>query len=690
MAEDQGGQGKSLFQSAPWLKLFGAFKIALDPKKLLLAGAGILSMALGWWFLAVFFGLFRANPPQWSSYQTENQTDDQMKKAWEAFKHDRQNWNLFHALAGPAPASLKEARRQDAADLANSLEEYQRILDFKQQLQNFDTPIVIKKDTLTIKNTEYSFEPTDPKFHPPQETVTPAEIQVVNAKDKLVQVRDVRIKITAASAEKAIDQLQELTKSARSKGQLLAGADASKRVLVEKAIKLKEGESAILPFGKLRTWPWYEYRGPNPYLMVTMQLKNPDGTSTVPWEPGHFLSWLGSDQVPVLLEPLFKFIGPVVYLFRPDAGGWNRVYLFLVILWTLAVWAFFGGAITRMAVVQVARHNEKISMMEALRFARARCQSFFSAPLFPLVFLAIITFFLLIFGLFEGFTWIIGDIFIAGLLWPLVLIAGLVMAVVLVGLIGWPLMYATISAEGSDSFDALSRSYSYVYQAPWHYVWYSFVALIYGAILVFFVGFMGSLLVYMGSWGMSTAPYLEKREPSYLFIYTPTSFGWRDLLLHQSTHSKVEKVPQQNGTIGTINTVESTENYDITWYNRFGAFLVSVWIGLLFLLVVGFGYSYFWTAAAIIYLLLRRKVDDTEMDEIHMEEEEEEPFMEPPPASSPAAPPPPSSGGVTMVEAPSLRNPPAEPSETHTPPPPSDGPSPPPPSDGPSSPGGTS
>src|SRR6516162_11353479 len=151
MAEDQGGQGKSLFQSAPWLKLFGAFKIALDPKKLLLAGAGILSMALGWWFLAVFFGLFRANPPQWSSYQTENQTDDQMKKAWEAFKHDRQNWNLFHALAGPAPASLKDARRQDAADLAKSLDEYKKIVQLGQDLESYYVPVEATKDALVIE-----------------------------------------------------------------------------------------------------------------------------------------------------------------------------------------------------------------------------------------------------------------------------------------------------------------------------------------------------------------------------------------------------------------------------------------------------------------------------------------------------------------------------------------------------------
>ena len=57
------------------------------------------------------------------------------------------------------------------------------------------------------------------------------------------------------------------------------------------------------------------------------------------------------------------------------------------------------------------------------------------------------------------------------------------MAVFLVGLVGYPLMYTTISAEGdqSDTFDALSRSINYVYQSPWHYIWYWIVAVVYGA-----------------------------------------------------------------------------------------------------------------------------------------------------------------------------------------------------------------
>ena len=42
-------------QMLPWTELFQSFKVALDPKKLLLAAAGILVMAFGWWVLAAIF-----------------------------------------------------------------------------------------------------------------------------------------------------------------------------------------------------------------------------------------------------------------------------------------------------------------------------------------------------------------------------------------------------------------------------------------------------------------------------------------------------------------------------------------------------------------------------------------------------------------------------------------------------------
>src|SRR5581483_11490711 len=124
------------------------------------------------------------------------------------------------------------------------------------------------------------------------------------------------------------------------------------------------------PGGKFSTMPWFENRGPNPYLWVTDQQQH--ATARGNWD-------FVRAQSTVLVEPLVKFLTPVVYLLKPGAGFWNDLYFALVLLWTLATWALFGGAITRMAAVQLAR-KEKISIAEALGFTRTRYASFFSAP----------------------------------------------------------------------------------------------------------------------------------------------------------------------------------------------------------------------------------------------------------------------------------------------------------------------
>ena len=74
--------------------------------------------------------------------------------------------------------------------------------------------------------------------------------------------------------------------------------------------------------------------------------------------------------MPVLLEPLRKIVWPIVLFFYPDAGPLNSFYFLLVMLWTICTWALFGGAITRIAAVQVAR-REKIGHVRGRRASRS-------------------------------------------------------------------------------------------------------------------------------------------------------------------------------------------------------------------------------------------------------------------------------------------------------------------------------
>ena len=671
MAEEHSGPRP--VARAPWTKIFTAFKVALDIKKLLLAAAGILATAFGWWLLAVvFFTLGGTQAPYAGEYFTNAKTEQEKEEAWKSFKQARDRWNLRYEMAGPAPSGPGDAKLYEAVDIAQTYREYEAI----QAHDRFLEIVEVRKSedggyVMVIGGTRYALSPAVAKETAGLESLVGRPFTVgglILGEKPLVQIGGVPV----AVAQDKYEALRTYRGEAKSLEELRAVQVKDKQDYRLAALKAYEERLKLgryKPHGTLRTLPWFEERGPNPYLVVSEAVKpaGPEQTRHLPWASGQFLSWFFSNQLPVLLEPLVKFLAPIGYFFHRDAGGFNRVYLVFVILWTLAVWGFFGGAITRMAAVQVAR-NEKISMREALRFARERFQSFFAAPVFPLIFVGVLTFFLILFGLFSGLIPILGDVLISGLMWPVVIILGLVMAVVLVGLLGWPLMNATISTEGSDSFDALSRSYSYVYQAPWHYLWYSVVALAYGAVLIFFVVLMGSLMVYLGQWGVNQAPFLASskeasdRQPHYLFVYAPTSFGWRDLLLHSSPFAETKQSVLPTGY--TRRTYEMSRAYMDTMkpWNYIGAFLVAVWLYLVFLLVVGFGYSFFWTAGTIIYLLMRHHVDDTDMDEVHLEEEGlDEPFTkEPPPAApgatAPGAAKPAAPGNVTMVEAPSLRS----------------------------------
>jgi hypothetical protein len=219
----------------------------------------------------------------------------------------------------------------------------------------------------------------------------------------------------------------------------------------------------------------------------------------------------------------------------------------------------------------------------------------------------------------------------------------------MIGLVGWPMIHATLAAEGSDSFDAVGRCYSYVIQEAWSYVWFVLVAIVYGAVVVFFVGLVGSLAVYLGKWGVASMPGAARfnRDPSYLCVYAPTSFGWRELLLSGSPVLGPRQV---------YNEAAVTEYVTNTfhWWNYIGAFFVSLWLQLFFLMIIGFGYSYFWSSSTIIYFLMRRKVDDIDLDEVYLEEEEDNTAA----AFTPAAPAPaPAPGTVQMVDAPTLHKP---------------------------------
>src|SRR4051812_4433550 len=89
-----GHLGPRAATSWPITRLFTAFRIALDLKKLALAGAGIVVAWFGWWLLCLLF--YRSDVPQWAQYTGQ---DNSEAASWKRFKLERERWNLLHRLA---------------------------------------------------------------------------------------------------------------------------------------------------------------------------------------------------------------------------------------------------------------------------------------------------------------------------------------------------------------------------------------------------------------------------------------------------------------------------------------------------------------------------------------------------------------------------------------------------------------
>jgi len=300
--------------------------------------------------------------------------------------------------------------------------------------------------------------------------------------------------------------------------------------------------------------------------------------------------------------------------FLTVAPGWalkhHPLYFTIWFLLFLAVWAFFGGAIARIAAVHVAR-DEKLSVRQALRFSTNKFLSFLFAPIIPLAIVLVVGLIVAVGGLAANIPFI-GPI-VVGLLFFLALAAGFVITLVLLGTIGgFNLMYPTIAVEGSDSFDAISRSFSYVFARPWRMLFYTLVAIAYGALTYLFV----RIFIYL--------------------MLTVTHFfaGWwvfRNADSQQNLWTSLWPEPNLWRLPYDVNFLS------LSFAQKAGAWMIAFWVYLVIALLGAFLISLYFSANTIIYYLMRREVDATEMDDVYLEQPEDE-FTEPAPAAVTAAP----------------------------------------------------
>jgi hypothetical protein len=282
-----------------------------------------------------------------------------------------------------------------------------------------------------------------------------------------------------------------------------------------------------------------------------------------------------------------------LYLTAPFRGMFSdvdyRVFFFLLLcaIWELLVWGLVGGAITRIAALKFTR-DEAPGPVLALRHVLSKLPSYSLPPLIALGGAAVFAIQLAILGLLMRMGVFA---FLAGLAWPFVLLLGLLMAILLLGaLVGWPLMWATISVEGTDAFDALSRSYAYTYQRPWRLLWYVLVVAVLAIVSMFVVKLFATTAIALGDWsvdwGLDDESMHEVVRPP---VIAPNAPAPADLGL------------MRNGARRAI------------WF----------WKWLMEALAAGYQAGFLWVAAVGVYLLLRRDIDGVQTTEVYVDQDAE-------------------------------------------------------------------
>ncbi len=290
-------------------------------------------------------------------------------------------------------------------------------------------------------------------------------------------------------------------------------------------------------------------------------------------------------------------------------------YAILFVPPALVIAALGGGAICRIAALDATR-DERTHPLDAVRFAASKLTSFVAAPLLPVAFGVVLGLLLLLGGLFGSIPGL--GTLLAPLFWFLALLGGLVIAALVIGLVlGWPLMWPTIAVEGSDAFDAMSRSYNYVCERIWRTLFYGGFALLYGAICFWFVKLFCRVMLFAVHFWVGLGMNLgDASGPNGASVSDKLSAMWKAPALDFSTTFYGEPAYQV-----------------LSGASRAGSWLIALWTYAVVTLVGAFLISYFHSAGTLIYLLLRRDVDATDLEEVYEEESADETAPTPAPAT---------------------------------------------------------
>ncbi len=338
-------------------------------------------------------------------------------------------------------------------------------------------------------------------------------------------------------------------------------------------------------------------------------------------------SWLFVGTAPMQWRPEGSTEGSTTWGARIEIVGYRGLYLFSLCLlagFCLIVLALSGAIISRLSALEMGG-IERAPLKDVFLFAYRRLWIFIKAPLTPFLILLAIGIVLAVAGLIGAIPFLGAIVF--GILFIFILAVAFILMLLLLGILGgFNLLYPTIAVEGSDAFDAMSRSFAYVYSRPWRLLFYSILSLIYGVITFLFVSFAIYLV-------LSVA-------------HTFTGWGVNFFGYNQGSYTGLPKLETLWPAPDFANLLAPANWYAMSWSEYIGSMFLHFWVYLLISAGGAYVISYYFSSNTIIYLLLRHSVDGQTTSDIFLDEpatnlisQTSEAAPPPAPPSPPVAPP---------------------------------------------------
>ena len=301
------------------------------------------------------------------------------------------------------------------------------------------------------------------------------------------------------------------------------------------------------------------------------------------------LSSLFQVNIEATIRNVVACFASLVWAFRH-----HIVYSLIFFAIALAILSVGGGAICRIAALQFAG-AERPGLRQAIRFGLRKFTALFTAPLTPMLAIIIVGATIVLLGALGNIPFA-GELAV-GLLLPVAFAVAVLIAIVAIGLVGgFSLMFPTIAYEDSDCFDAMSRSFSYIYNKPWRMGFYMTIAFVYGAICYTFVRFFSFLVLWT--------------------THTSLQLGFAQ------ENAKLQAIwpePTLGDFFGA--SVATTTN----WSTSVSSAFIYFWVLLVVGSVVAFVISFYFSASTIIYALMRNRVDLIALEDVYVYSPKETP-----------------------------------------------------------------